>query len=307
MAGRIMVERADPHEATTDNTSERARRRHRRPPTASGPVQRVILVCAAVVFAIFTLFPFYWMAVSAFRDPRAVMTSSSLVPGPLSVESFQTLFETTAFTTYMINSLIVSTGVAVVSVLISAPVAYLLTRWKTRLGSALSVTVLFTYMFPEVLLVIPIFVLMGRLNLDNTLVGLGTGMMATAIPLGIWLMIGFFRNLPVEVEEAGLMDGAGWAGVFRWIVLPISRPGLLTVGVFSFVLAWTDYIFALTLVTDDSRKTLPVGLATLFGKFDANWGVIMAGALLMTLPMLIGLAIVGRYFVSGLTQGATKG
>lgn len=274
---------------------------------SAGRAQRLLLLLCAAFFAVFTIFPFYWMTISAFRDPDVILRTNSLVPGPFSIQSFTTLFETTAFFSYLVNSFIVSTGVAIASVLISAPVAYLLTRWRTRLGSGLSISVLFTYMFPEVLLVIPIFVIMGRLRLDNTLLGLGAAMMSTAVPLGIWLMIGFFKNLPIEVEEAALIDGAGWVGVFRWVVVPMARPGLLTVAIFSFVLSWTDYIFGLTLITQDNLKTLPVGLATLFGKFDSSWGVIMAGALLMTLPMMIALSIVGRYFVSGLTQGATKG
>ncbi len=281
--------------------------RPRRAPTAHTPLQRVLLYCGAAFLAVFTLFPFYWALISAFRDPSVLLETHSLLPGPFSLESVRMLLEQSPFVTYTINSVIVATAVTAVTLLMATPVAYLATRMKSRLGSFAAISILAAYMIPEVLLLIPIYIAFVNLYLDNTLIGLILALLTLTMPLGIWLMIGFLRTLPYEVEEAAFVDGATWLQVFRLIVLPIARPGLLTVGIFSFIFAWTDYLVAFTLITDDAYKTLPVGIASLFGTFKLGYGQIMAGILLMTLPILVALAFVSRYFISGLTMGATKG
>lgn len=283
---------------------KRSRAKH---PMAQGPAQRVLLYFGAALVLVFTLFPFYWMLISALRDPAVLYQTNSLLPGPFSFESIRVLLERTPFATYFLNSVIVAIMVTVVTLVVSTPVAYLLSRVKSRLGSAASISVLLAYMLPEILIVIPIYTIFLKLRLDNSLTGLVIALLAVTMPLGIWLMLGFFKTLPYEIEEAGFVDGATWLQVFWYIVLPIARPGLLTVGIFSFIMGWVDYVIALVLISDEAKKTLPVGLATLFGRFDASWGVILAGAVLITFPALIALAFVSRYFISGLTLGSTKG
>lgn len=281
-----------------------ARRRH---PLRKSPILRVCLYVWAIVLAIFTLFPFYWMLVSAFRAPTAVLHTTSLLPGPFSLESVETLISVTPFGTYFVNSVIVSVAVTGINLAVVTPVAYVLSKMSGRVGAAASVSVLLGYMFPEVLIVIPIFVILVNLGLDNTLLGLILGLLSIAMPLGLWLMTGFMRTLPREVEEAALVDGASWFRTFWRVVLPLARPGVITVGIFSFVVAWADYVFALTIIRDESRKTLPVGLSALYGKFDASWGVIMAAAVLITFPAMAVVGLAARHFMSGLTLGATKG
>jgi multiple sugar transport system permease protein len=125
--------------------------------------------------------------------------------------------------------------------------------------------------------------------------------------LGLWLLLGFFKAMPFELEEAAMVDGASRAKAFFLVVLPLSLPGLLTVSIFSFLLSWTDYTFGLIMISSDMKKTLPVGLATMVAAHDMNWGDIMAGAFLISVPLLLMLVFVSKYFVQGLTAGAMKG
>lgn len=278
----------------------------RRSPLRKSPVLLTIQYAWAVVLAIFTLFPFYWMAVSALRGSDDVLTTR-LIPGPFTLEGFANLMSATPFPTYLTNSVIVSLSVTVLSIVVVTPIAYVVSKMRGRIGRVTSFSILLGYMVPEVLLVIPIFVILVRLNLDDTLVGLIIGLLSLSMPLGLWLMTGFMSSLPPALEEAARIDGASWFRVFWHVVLPMSRSGILTIGIFSFIVAWTDYVFALTTIRTESLKTLPVGLSTLYGKFDASWSEIMAGAVLVSLPAILVVAVTARYFISGLTMGATKG
>ena len=278
---------ASPHEG-------RARKR-RKSPLRKSPVLRTVQYAWAVFLTVFTLFPFYWMVASALRGPQHVL-STRLIPGPFTFQGFTNLMDSTPFPTYLTNSVVVSFAVTVLSIVVVTPLAYVMSKMRGRIGRLASFSILLSYMVPEVLLVIPIFVILVRLHLDNTLVGLVIGLLSLSMPLG----------LPLWTTMTTI-DGASWGRVFWHIVLPMSRPGILTIGIFSFIVAWTDYVFTLTLIRTENLKTLPVGLSSLYGKFDASWSEIMAGAVLVSLPAILLVSVTARHFVSGLTVGATKG
>jgi len=280
--------------------------RRRNSPISKSPGLRALQYFWTVVMVVFTLFPFYWMVVSALRGPDDVLTTRVL-PGPFTWEGFANLLSSTPFPTYLTNSLIVSVSVTVLTIAIVTPVAYALSKMRGRAGRLASFSTLLGYMVPEVLLVIPIFIILVRLNLDDSLAGLVLGLLSLTMPLALWLMTGFMSGIPPSLEEAARMDGASWIKVFWHIVLPMSRPGILTVAIFTFISAWTDYVLPLTAIRSENLKTLPVGLSSLYGKFDASWSEIMAGAVLVSLPAMIVVALTTRYFISGLTLGATKG
>lgn len=281
--------------------------KRRRGPLTQPPQQRVLLYCAVAILAIYVLFPFYWTLISAFREQSILLRTHSLLPGPFTLDGIQGLFDRAPFLTYSINSMIVAITVTIVTLVISTPVAYLLARYKSPLVSLAAISILVAYMFPEVLILMPIYVAFVNMHLDDTLIGLIIALLPGTIPLGIWLMVGFLRTLPLEIEEAAFVDGATWLQTFWMIVLPIARPGLLTVGIFSFILAWTDYMVAFTMIRSDEYKTLPVGLASLFGAHRLGYGEILSGALFIVLPIGVGLVFLSRYFISGMTQGSVKG
>lgn len=273
----------------------RARSSDKRLPRAIAP-SRIALYVAAVAFGFFTLFPMYWAFVTAFRDPDAILGSKSLLPIPFSLENFNQLLLRNSFATFTLNSAIVATAVTLITLVVSLPAAYMLVRVESRLLTAVALLTLVAYMFPEILAVIPTYIALARIGLDNTLTGLIIGLLPAALPLAIWLMSSYIRSFPFEIEEAGVIDGASRGRVFVSIVLPNLKSGVITVGLFSFILAWTDYLVGVTFIYDDKFKTLPVGLAGLFGQFEFGYGQIMGGVLFLTAPVLVLLASTGRYF-----------
>ena len=168
-------------------------------------------------------------------------------------------------------------------------------------------SMLYAYMFPPLMLAIPLLSIFSRLGLSDSLIAVVLAHCTLTIPLGVWMLWGFFKVMPFDLEEAAMVDGCSRAGAFFRIILPLSLPGIITVSIFSFLLSWTDYVFAFILVSSDEHKTLPVGLASLLGSFDARWGELMAGATLIAIPLFLMFIFLGRYFIKGLAAGAIKG
>lgn len=270
-------------------------------------LRRAPLYIAAAAIAVFTLFPFYWMLVTAFRAPTEVLTNHTLNPGQLSLSSMESLLWRTSFSNYYINSIVVACTVTVGTLLITPPIAYVLARLRSRSARLLSVSVLISYMYPEIFLILPIYVGLVKVQLDNNPFGLALALLAVTTPMGIWLLGSFFSTLPSEVEEASVVDGATVSQTLWHVVIPMARPGFVTVGIFSFIFAWVDYTFALILISSDESRTLPIGLTALSGEVSVNWGEVMAGSVLASVPILLLMGFVGNYFIRGLTVGAVKG
>jgi ABC-type glycerol-3-phosphate transport system permease component len=247
------------------------------------------------------------MLVSSLRDERALFVRPTLMPGPFSLSSYRNLLELTDYPTQFVNSLVVALAVVSVTVVISVLMAYALTRMRVRFKSMIVGTMLYAYMFPPMLLAIPLYTIFVEIGLADTLLSLVIAHTTLTLPLGVWLLWGFFKNLPFDLEEAAMVDGCTRLGAFFRVVIPLSLPGLVTVAVFAFLLSWTDYVYALVMISSDTQKTLPVGLASMVGAFDLRWGEIMAGASLIAVPLFIMFAFLSRYFIAGLSAGAMKG
>jgi multiple sugar transport system permease protein len=198
-------------------------------------------------------------------------------------------------------------GTIVISVLLSAFIAYGATRLRFRGKTILISSMLFAYMFPPLMLAIPMAAAFRSIGLGDSLWGLMIAHLAISLPLGVWLLWGFFKSMPFDLEEAAMVDGCSQFGAFFRVVLPLSAPGLITVGIFSFLLSWADYVFALILIMSDQKKTLPVALASMLGAQDLRWGEILAGSSLIALPLFVVFAFCYRFFVAGLSAGAVKG
>jgi ABC-type glycerol-3-phosphate transport system permease component len=186
-------------------------------------------------------------------------------------------------------------------------IAYAVTRQRIRGKKLIVGAMLYAYMFPPLLIAIPMFTIFARLGLSDTLISLIASHLTLTLPLGVWFLWGFFKSMPFELEEAAMVDGCTRLGAFLRVVLPLALPGLITVAIFSFLLSWTDYTFALVMIGSDANKTLPVGLASMVGSFDLRWGEIMAGSTLIALPLFAAFALMSQYFIQGLGAGAVKG
>ena len=268
---------------------------------------RLGLYLAAAVIAVYSAFPIYWMVISSLREPTSLLSRVSLLPGPFTLEYYTNLLELTDYPQHFVNSVIVAVVTVAVTMVFSVMIAYAVTRQRIRGKKLIVGAMLYAYMFPPLLIAIPMFTIFVQLGLSDTLTGLIASHLTLTLPLGVWFLWGFFKGMPFELEEAAMVDGCTRLGAFLRVVLPLSLPGLITVAIFSFLLSWTDYTFALIMIGSDANKTLPVGLASMVGSFDLRWGEIMAGSTLIALPLFAAFALLTQYFIQGLGAGAVKG
>jgi ABC-type glycerol-3-phosphate transport system permease component len=271
------------------------------------PVKKIVIYSLVALIAIYSFFPIYWMFISSFRAYRALFSSTSLIPGPFSLKSYENLLGMTKYLINFKNSVWVAFVTTGITLICSILMSYVITRYRMRGKQIILHSMLFTYMFPPLLLAVPLYFIFTKLGFVDSLWGLIISHTTITLPLGVWLLWGFFKAMPFELEEAAMVDGASRIKAFFLVVLPLSLPGILTVSIFSFLLSWTDYTFGLIILSSDIKKTLPIGLATMLGAGDLNWGEIMAGAFLISVPLLIMLVFLSKYFVKGLTAGAIKG
>ena len=262
---------------------------------------------SVAAIAAWSFFPIYWMLLSSLRTHSDLFSAPTLWPRNLSLDSFRNLLNVTDYPTQFRNSLIVATSVVIITLVISIVVAYVLTRFRVRGKSFIVAGILYAYMFPPMLLAIPLYGFFVTLGIGDSLLGLVIAHCTLTLPLAIWLLWGFFKSMPFELEEAARVDGCTRLGSFVRVVLPLSVPGIITAGVFTFLLSWTDYVYALVMITSDERKTLPLGIASMIGSFEFRWGEAMAGATLIVIPLFVMFAFLSRFFIQGMSAGAVKG
>lgn len=268
-------------------------------------IRRVFLVLLFGGVILYSLFPMYWMVISGLRAGRALF-EPLLLPGPYSWQGYKTILSLTDFPTYYLNSILIAVGTTAITVAVVTPMAYALVRSRLP-GMMLMVrAMLFAYMFPALLLAIPIYIFLVKIGLDDTRLSLILTHSTFTLPLGVWLMWGFFKNFPFEVEESAFIDGCSRLQAIYRVIIPLTLPGVLTVVLFAFVLSWSDFVFSLILISSDELKTLPYGLASIDDAYDANWGELMAGSTMICLPLLALFAFLSRYFIRGLSMGAVK-
>ena len=270
-------------------------------------MRRALIGAAAAAVVVYSAFPLYWMLVSSVRHPRHLFATPTLAPGPFTLEYFTALWQVSDFPRYFANSLLVAGVTTLATLVIAAVMAYAVARWRSRTSRLVVLSMLYAYMLPPLLLAIPLFVMFTRIGLADTLAGLVVAHLTITLPLGVWLLWGFFKTFPVELEEAALVDGCSVPGMLLRITLPLSLPGLTTAGIFAFLLSWTDYTYSLMMVSTDRLKTVPLGLATMMGAYDLRWGEMMAGGVIITVPILVLFVFLGRWFIAGMTVGALKG
>jgi ABC-type glycerol-3-phosphate transport system permease component len=269
---------------------------------------RGLLYVGAALLALQAAFPFFWMASTSFKPPPEVFAQPpSFIPEDPTWENFQRLFSATAFLVYFRNSAIVSGLSVLLTMVVSAAGAYSLTRYRYPGREKIAGLILCTYMFAPIMVVIPFFILVKKLGIENTHFALVLAFTYFCLPFTLWLMRAFFSTIPLELEEAALVDGAGRVRALIYVVLPLALPGIIATSIFTFILAWNDYIFTRILITSDELKTLPVGVQDLFHSALIDWGLIMAAGMMITLPALLFFLSVQRYLIRGWGAGGVKG
>jgi len=262
---------------------------------------------ALLAIAAFALSPLLWAISSAFKPDNEIMTNLSLIPKAPTFEHFRVVIQETQFGLWFKNSLLVSLGTTFLSVTVGSLAGYAMSRWRFRGRALYGNSLLIVQMFPAVMLAIPLYLLLTRFGLIDTLWALLVTYLTFALAFSVWMLKGYFDGIPRELEEAALIDGAGRMQALWHVILPVAGPGVVTVAVFSFLLSWNEFFFAYVFLASNNKFTLSLGMYGFIQQFTTQWGNIMAAGVLTTLPVLVFFFLLQRALTRGLVAGATKG
>jgi len=262
---------------------------------------------ALCLIALFAIGPLLWAISSAFKPDSEIMTGLSIIPSRPTLEHFSIVLRDSQFGTWFKNSMLVSVGTTVLAIAIGSFGGYAMSRWKFRGRGLYGNALLVVQMFPGVMLAIPLYLLLTRYHLIDTLWALLVTYLTFALAFSVWMLKGYFDGIPREMEEAALIDGAGRLRILWSIILPLARPGIVSVAVFAFLLSWNEFFFAYVFIASNNNFTLSLGMYSFIQQFSTQWGNIMAAGTLATLPVLVFFFLLQRALTRGMMAGATKG
>jgi multiple sugar transport system permease protein len=272
---------------------------------AFGQVRTYLLVGLLLMFV---GFPLFWMLISSLKPAADIVRiPPQWLPLVPTLEHYEELFSVTRFGSWFLNSLLVCSMSTVMALVLGVLGAYALARLKVRGKEVLARSVLLAYMFPGVLLVIPLVLVFTRVGAMNTQLGLALAYLTFSLPFVMWVMRDFLASVPIDLEEAAMIDGASRLEALRDVVLPQAFPGIIATGIFAFLFAWNEYLFSAVLLRNHDLMTLPPAMANFASAMDTRWGLVMAASTLATVPMAIAFAFVQKYLVTGMGAGGVKG
>ncbi len=266
---------------------------------------RIVIILPILLFV---LFPFYWVITTSFKTTPQISERRSIFwPDPWTTEQYATLLQDTPFLDWFRNTVIVAVASTIISVVLAALAAYALSRLKFLGAGALTAFLLITYLLPGSMLFIPLYQTLTDLGLINSYGALIVTYPTFLLPFATWVMVGYFRSIPVDLEEAAMIDGASRLVAFWRITLPLAAPALLSVTLFAFTNAWNEFLFAFVFINSESLRTLPVGLQSLVVGDILPWGQLMSASLLTAIPVALLYIFAQRFLVDGLVVGGVKG
>lgn len=263
------------------------------------------LITAA--FGVIVLFPIYWMIITAVMPSEVVLsTSPPLLPrlADMSLAAFRTVFSIHPLLTWITNSIGVGLASTALSLVVATFAGYSLSRWNFLPQQVLGAMLLFTKLIPATLIIIPLYIIFNLAGMLDTYVGLILAHMTIGVPLATWLMKGFFDRVPRELEQAAMIDGCSHLQALRWVILPLTVPGLSACTIYLLIVSWSEFIFARTLMKSDSHYMLTVGLQSFVGEHEVDWPGLMAAGTISLLPVMVLFVLLEPFLVSGLTKGA---
>ena len=268
---------------------------------------RLLIGLFAVLVAAFYGIPLLFMISTSVKLPTAVFTTPpTLLPRAITFDNYHAILGLD-YVRFFFNSLVVAAGTTVLALLFGIGSSYAFSRLHFRGRKPLLIAIILTQLLPLAVLIIPIYRIAHSLALLNTYPGLMVAYLTFDLPVAIWLMRGFYVGIPRELEDAAQIDGANAFQAFRQVTLPLAIPGIMATAAYCFFMAWQDFMFALVFMTDNDKRTLPLGVLSYIGEHQTDWGKLMAASVLLMIPVFVIFALVQRQFVSGLTRGAVKG
>ena len=259
----------------------------------------VLAVCAA--------FPLVWILLSSVKGKGEITGDpTAFLPKTVTFENYRIVLEQLKFTDNIMNSIIIAGATTVIAIAISALGAYGVVRFFPRFGKVLTRVLITTYMFPPILLAVPYSIIMGKLGMMNNRLGLVIVYLSFSVPYAVWLLVGFFQTVPLEIEEAARVDGANKLMVFGKVVLPIVAPGIVAVASYTFINAWNEFLYSLILMNSSSKMTVAVALKSLEGQEVLDWGVMMAASALVVIPSVVFFMLIQKKIAGGLAAGSVK-
>lgn len=262
-------------------------------------LQKLLLIAVVLAF----LFPFFWMILASFKTQQQILSTNNVFVFQPTFQNYLDVFQEYSFMQFIINSFFIATVSTVLSLVIGLPAAYSIARYRQN---KLGLTILVARIVPGITFLIPWFIIFSKLNLVDSYTSMILSHMLVGLPFIVWIMVSYFENIPLELEESARVDGCTIQGAFWRVVLPISGPGIITSSIFSFVFSWNNFMFSLVL-SGQKTKTLPIAVFSFLSYSSINWGGLMAAAVVITLPVLILALFAQKYIISGLTAGAVKG
>jgi trehalose/maltose transport system permease protein len=270
--------------------------------------RKTTLYLLVAVIVLFAVFPFYYAVITSFKSGTSIFQVDYL-PKQVSFGNYVSVMTQGNFALNLLNSLIVSFAVVAISLLLGVTAAYALSRVRFRGRPVLLLIILSVSMFPQIAVLAGLFEMILGFGIYNSLLSLIFSYMIFTLPFTVWVLTTFMRDLPIEIEEAAIVDGASPWTIISKVFLPMMWPALVTTGLLAFIAAWNEFLFALTFVSNDAKRTVPVAIALLSGstEFETPWGRIMAASVIVTVPLIVLVLIFQRKIISGLTAGAVKG
>lgn len=275
---------------------------------------RCVRLTVIFIFLILVLLPIYWMVNTSFKfQPEIFRMPPTLFPGDFTISNYFSIFfgdlsSSIPFLTYFKNSMIVSVSTVIITLILSTPAAYAFSRVRFMGKRTLIYLVLISQMLPIVLILIPLYITFKNLGLLSTYTGLILPYLMFTLPFSVWMLKGYFDSIPRELDEAAKVDGCSRLQAMLRVVLPNVRPGLTATAIITFIMAWDEFIIALTIMDKNEMRTLPVGIIQSFvGQFSIKWGEMMAASVVTTIPVVIIFIFLGKHLIGGLTRGAVKG
>lgn len=259
-----------------------------------------------ILFVFVVMFPFIWVFLTSVKPPSEIFSSFKWFTKDPSFASYEAALTNRPLLRYMLNSFVVSGLTTLLSLTFASFTAYALTRLPIKGKGFILGLVLASSMFPQIAIISPMFNLITGLGLRNSYLGLVIPYITISLPLSIWILSTFFQKIPFELEESAKLDGASPFQTFQKIIFPLAAPGIFTTGILVFIAAWNEYLFALTINSDDVWRTVPVGISMYQSEFSVPWGDISAATVIVTIPIVMIVLLFQRRIVSGLTSGSIK-